>query len=499
MNFDTSLLPEEREEILICGSGIAGLVCAITLAELGREPLLLTRGLGNTYYSQGGVACAFHPKDSTYLHFMDTVKAGRGLCHHQAVTTMVEEGVQRIGDLIRWGVTFDAETTTEGGHSFPRVLKVKDYTGRAIYQVLWKKVQELGIRVLRGELVEILGDDKVEGVLYVEDGSIRFLRVKAVVLATGGAASLYLHTSNPSPTRGDAIGIAIRKGIPLVNPEFVQFHPTVLDGTSFLISEAVRGEGATLIDERGERFVDELLPRDQVARAIYRKLKEGHRVFLDMRPIVGKGVNIEERFPTIVSYLREKGIDPLKDPIPVVPAAHYYIGGLEVDLWGRTRLPGLYAVGEVACTGVHGANRLASNSLLEGLVFGFRVAHRVLHDLSTLTFSSSSFRNMHEGKEEPPFTLTHLKELMWEYCGLERDEEGLKHAIGILTEWLHSWKSWRRTPENRALLDISLTALGTLQGALNRRESRGVHFRKDYPYQDDRYRKDTLISVGLNW
>ncbi|ADO44724.1 L-aspartate oxidase [Hydrogenobacter thermophilus TK-6] len=499
LNFDTSKLSEEKVDVLVCGSGIAGLTTAITLRELGLKPVILTRGMGNTYYSQGGIACAVHPQDSPLLHFIDTYKAGRGLCHEMALRVLVDEGIQCISHLERWGVKFDTkdglyETTLEGGHSFPRVLKVKDYTGRAIYQALLKKAQSLEIPIITGELQEILAYDGVKGVLYY-DGSLKFLRVKALVLATGGAASIFLHTSNPVKVRGDAIGIALRCAVDIKNPEFVQFHPTVVEGTNLLISEAVRGEGALLVDDKGERFVNELEPRDTVARAIYNKLKEGKRVFLDMRPIKGGEKYLQERFPTIVEFLEKMGLDPRRDLIPVVPAAHYFIGGMEVDLYGRTQIFGLYAVGECACSGVHGANRLASNSLLEGVVFGHRVAHRIYHDIKYFSFSASHFKSEREAFLKPPYSFDHLRKLMWDACGLEREEGELLQAIEILKSWLKDMEKWEDTIQNRELLDITLVALSTLKASLSRRESRGVHYRRDYPYEREELRRDSLVKL----
>jgi L-aspartate oxidase len=500
LEFDTSRLPEDRAEVVVCGSGIGGLTTAIVLKGLGLNPLILTRGTGNTYYSQGGIACAVHPQDSPHLHLLDTLRAGRYLNDERAVRILVEEGVFRIADLERWGVRFDRkngeyDTTSEGGHSFPRILKVKDFTGREIYTKLLKKAQELSIPLVQGELQEIVGEEKVEGLVYTAGGSLRFLRTGVLVLATGGAASMFLHTSNPSRIRGDGIGVAFRAGVPVKNPEFVQFHPTVLEGTSLLISEAVRGEGAVLIDSGGRRFVDELQPRDVVARSIYLKLKEGDRVFLDLRPVAGRGVRLEERFPTIVSFLRERGIDPYRDPVPVVPAAHYYIGGLEVDTFGRTNLPGLYGVGECTCTGVHGANRLASNSLLEGVVFGYRTAYRVYHDFRYLKVSGSAFRNKGRGEGEPGVSFEDLRRLMWEKVGLERNQEGLSKARTRIREWVLKVLTSRPTPGNRQLLDLLLVALATVEGAILRRESRGVHYRSDYPYERETYRRDTLLHI----
>ncbi len=495
-------MAEEESEVLICGSGIGGLTCAIVLKELGLNPVVLTRGLGNTYYSQGGIAAALHPADSPYYHFLDTVRAGRYLNNPRTTEILVSDGILRIADLERWGVNFDREgnfysTTTEGGHSFPRVLKVKDYTGREIYTKLLQRARELNIPIVEGELQEILGKEKVQGVLFLRKGRLNFIRTPLLVLATGGAASMFRHTSNPSRVRGDGIGIAIRVGVPVKNPEFIQFHPTVLEGTNLLISEAVRGEGAHLVDEKGNRFVDELQPRDVVARAIYNLLKAGKKVFLDLRPLLSRGINIEERFPTIVSFLRERGLDPYREPLPVVPAAHYYIGGLEVDSFCRTSVEGLYAVGECSCTGVHGANRLASNSLLEGVVFGYRTAYRIYIDSRFAKLSKANFRNSFSGGKKPSFSFTTLKDLMWEHMGLERDEEGLKKALSFLNTLLEEAELWQRSPENRQLFDLLLVARASTEGALSRRESRGVHFRGDYPYEREVFRRDTLINFTV--
>jgi L-aspartate oxidase len=501
LEFDTSRLPEDECDVLVCGSGIGGLTCAIRLKELGLSPVILTRGIGNTYYSQGGIAAAVHPEDSADSHYEDTIRAGRFINDRRSLRILVDQGIERIGDLERWGVNFDRkqgayETTTEGGHSFPRVLKVKDYTGREIYTKLLEKVKELRVPIIQGELQEILGEGKVEGCIYSRDGSLRFVRTGIIVLATGGAASMFRHTSNPLTVRGDGIGIAIRAGALIRNPEFIQFHPTVLKGTNLLISEAVRGEGARLIDCRGERFVDELQPRDVVARAIYEKLKEGCDVYLDMRPLVERGVDLGARFPTIMGFLKERGIDPSRDPVPVVPAAHYYIGGISVDEWGRTTVLGLYAVGECACTGVHGANRLASNSLLEGVVFGFRVAHRVFNDFQYLKAGASQFRNLPSvpTSSDHSFSFERIKELMWNSAGLERSKESLEKALYTVDGWIREVMGSPRNTKNRQILDILLVCGATLRGALFRQESRGVHFRSDYPYEKSSFRVDTLIQ-----
>ncbi len=499
LEFDTSLLPEESVDVVICGTGIGGLTTALTLKELGITPLVVTRGIGNTYYSQGGIACPVSKEDSTELHFVDTVKAGRNLNNVRAVRILVEEAIFSIAKLEKWGVRFDKDEkgyklTTEGGHSVPRVLKVRDYTGKAIYETLWNRLKDYSIPVVEGELEEILGEEKVEGILLYTEGSYKFIRTKILVLATGGNASLFKYTTNPSRVRGDAIGIALRAGVKLKNPEFIQFHPTVFKGTNLLISEAVRGEGAILLDEKGNRFVNELEPRDVVARAIYRKIKEGGEVFLDMRQLEGK-CRIEERFPTIYSFLKEKGYDPYRDIIPVTPAAHYFIGGLDVDMFGRTEVEGLFAVGECACTGVHGANRLASNSLLEGIVFGLRVAHKIFIDINSYKVYKKHFKNVRKKTIKCSVDMEQLKGNMWEFVGMEREGSDLKNFVDELLKFIEEGMNWEPTVENRKKYDLILNAFASAYCALRRKESRGVHYRKDYPFEREEYRKDSYFDL----
>ena len=499
LSFDTQKIPSEEAEVVICGSGIAGLTTAIVLKELGVSPVIITRGLGNTYYSQGGIAAPIHPEDSPYVHLLDTLKAGRYINNEENLRILVNDAVFRIIDLERWGVSFDREKegfyelALEGGHSFKRVLKVKDYTGKAIYEALLKKIKQLGIDIVEGELQEILGEERVYGVIFSKYGSLRVLKTKAVILSTGGAASMFKYTSNPDKVRGDGIGIAVRAGAVLKNTEFVQFHPTVLKNSGFLISEAVRGEGAVLVNSKGERFVNELLPRDEVARAIFRELAEGKEVFLDMRPILDKGKDLRDTFPTILSMLQNVGIDPYKELVPVNPAAHYYIGGIEVDSSGRTSVEGLYAVGECSCTGVHGANRLASNSLLEGVVFGYRTAYRVRSDLAFLDGRFSHVKNASQGKDVPGFSYAELREIMWKYAGIERDGEGLNIAKQKLQNWIESACSREGSPSNRKLLDILLVAYLTVVSAIERKESRGGHYRRDFPHEREIYRRESTI------
>ncbi len=502
IEFDSDFLPNKEADILVIGSGIAGLFCAITLKNLKLNPIIITRGIGNTYYSQGGIAAVVSKGDSTAWHVLDTLRAGRNLGDVKNIEVLAQEGPNRIVDLELYGVNFDKkedgsfDTTIEGGHSYKRVLKVKDYTGKAIYEALLKKAKDLDITILEGELLEIITEDNALVGCIIEQNSERiFWRSKFLVLATGGAASMYAHTSNPLKTRADVIGIALRRGFLIENPEFIQFHPTVFENTNLLISEAVRGEGAILINQKNERFVNELEPRDVVARAIYRQMLNGNRVYLDMRNLK---VDIKSRFPTIYNFLIEHHIDPYKDLVPITPAAHYYIGGIRTDENGETTVDGVYAIGEVASTRVHGANRLASNSLLEGVVFGYRAAYSIA--LSKRSFKLLKARNQRENTKDIDCQgyLESIKDIMWKYAGLERNEEGLSYAIKKIKEVMKLCATATPNKRNKIIFDISLSAYATLEGALKRRESRGCHFRTDFPYEKDEYRYNTKICFEMD-
>lgn len=499
IEFDTDFIPNKETDIIVIGSGIAGLFCAITLKNLKLDPVVITRGIGNTYYSQGGIAAVVSKEDSTTWHVLDTLRAGRNLGDVKNIEILAQEGPNRIVDLELYGVNFDKkedgsfETTIEGGHSYKRVLKVKDYTGKAIYEALFNKARKLNIRILEGELLEIITkDNALVGCIIEQNDELIFWKSKFLVLATGGAASMYSHTSNPLKTRADVIGIALRKGFLIENPEFVQFHPTVFENTNLLISEAVRGEGATLVNQNNERFVNELEPRDVVARAIYKEMLKGNKVYLDMRSLK---VNIETRFPTIYNFLLEHKVDPYKDLVPITPAAHYYIGGIRTDENGETTVDGVYAIGEVASTRVHGANRLASNSLLEGVVFGYRAAYSIA--LSNRKFKLLKAKNQRSTTKDTDCQqyFETIKNTMWQYAGLERTEEGLLYAVKKIKEIIKLCTEAKPTKKNKIIFDVSLSAYATLQGALKRRESRGCHFRLDFPYEKDEYRYNTKICL----
>ncbi len=482
-----------KTDVLIVGDGIAGLSCALTLAEQGVKPLVVSKGKGNTYLSQGGIAAAVAGDDDPELHLLDTLRAGRLLNDERVARIILSEGVSAIGKLVSWGVEFDKDETffalaLEAAHSRRRILRVKDYTGRAINEALLRRLKTFGVPTLRGELVELYsgGGELLAALLRVGEKFV-LVNFKFLVLATGGAAGLYSKTSNRA-LGAEALGMALRAGAVLRDAEFVQFHPTVLAGTDILISEAVRGEGALLLDERGGRFTDELAPRDVVSRAIYSKLSKGEKVFLDLRPLVRRGIELERRFPQITNALRERGYDPYAEPVPVEPAAHYFIGGLAVDLNSRTTLRRLYAVGECANTGLHGANRLASNSLLEGVVTGIRAAEDIFVRLPFERTTDYVPPKGSTSEKIPPEVPQTLGKLLWEGAGIVRNSEGLKNTLKTLRGWFEKYLPYAFDLRVKAFLDRLLVAEAIVLNALRREESRGCHYREDFPREREVFR-----------
>ena len=510
-------------DFLIIGSGIAGLRAAVELADAG-SVLVLTKSdprEGNTGYAQGGIAAAVGPGDSPALHAADTIAAGDGLCDPRAVELLVEEGPRYVRELMDWGVEFDLDRdgkpqlTLEGAHSVRRVLHAGDTTGRELSRVLWTKVSQLP-SVSTIDHARVVGlvekDGRCAGAMYLtEDGASHVVAADSVLLATGGAGQVFSDTTNPPVATGDGIAMAYRAGARVVDLEFVQFHPTALRMTGqprFLLSEALRGEGARLVNAAGDAFMDkydpagELAPRDRVARAIEREARRtGEPVFLSMRHL--DSAYVHARFPLLSDACTRAGLDLALDPVPVGPAAHYVMGGVETDLDGRTSLPGLYAAGEVACTGVHGANRLASNSLLEGLVFGARAgkamgepAARRLSGASgvkdaelKLRAAGAFSRALANSRESAPSSID-VQALMWKHVGLFRDRAGLQQALTVLEP---AWQAIDETltasgsPDLEVWRLTSLLTVGMLvtRAALRREESRGAHYRADYPQRDD--------------
>jgi L-aspartate oxidase len=512
-------------DFLIIGSGIAGLRAAVELFDSG-DVIILTKAEpaeSNTGYAQGGIAAALGPGDSPALHASDTTAAGDGLCDERAVELLVEEGRHYVIELVEWGAAFDRDPVgnpalgREGAHSVRRVLHAKDATGREIGRVLWQRVSsQKTVRVLKDTLAieTVIERGSCVGVRFMDrDGRTGIARARATLLATGGAGQVFRETTNPRIASGDGIALAFRAGARVADLEFIQFHPTVLqvDGVPrFLISEAVRGEGARLLNTHGEPFMPrydrsgDLAARDIVARSIVRESdRTGGPVYLSLAHL--DSAFVHDRFPGIAAICRQVGLDFARDRIPVGPAAHYVMGGVETDLDGRTSLPGLLAAGEVACTRVHGANRLASNSLLEGLVFGARAGRAMRQPLVAGSLPSPEFRSLAvEGERRPsasPLAEDSIRDLMWRSAGLFRSGDGLRDAVAALEsahlDMDHALAShaitdlagWRRA-------NLLTVARLIARGALRRLESRGAHFRSDYPSKDDLHWKTHVTDVN---
>jgi L-aspartate oxidase len=520
-------------DFVVVGSGIAGLRAAIELARAGARVTILTkdrREESNTEYAQGGVAVALADTDETMLHEEDTLAAGAGLCDERAVEILVDDGRRCVEELIEWGTEFDREEgrllfTREAAHSRPRILHAHgDATGREIVRALLaRSVRERNISFLAHAETEslIVRDGRVAGVRYLDPlvRAPRSLLARGVVLASGGAGALYLHTTNPSVATGDGMAMAYRAGAELADTEFVQFHPTALNvegAPRFLLSEALRGEGGVLRNKAGKRFMPryadaaELAPRDVVTRSIVTEMERTstRTVFLDMTAF--DAPFLRRRFPKIYSTCLRFGLDLAHDPVPVSPAAHYCMGGVRTDLEGRTSLDGLYAAGEVACTGVHGANRLASNSLLEGLVFGARAGRAAARDLSKAgAVRASDAGGVEEGdadnlEEKNAGAISRsdarragaaalavrkrVRRLMWERVGILRSRVSLARA-------LKEFEEIARAPLRHAPRNFVTAATLITRAALWREESRGAHFRVDFPARDDeRWRVHSIIQ-----
>ena len=527
----------ETIDYLIIGAGVAGLRAAITLADHGHVLVVTKEALGesNTHYAQGGIAVASEDREDIALHLQDTISAGDGLVHEPAAKALVEEGPHRVAELIEWGAGFDREPSEQGGkllrtreaaHSHPRILHANgDATGAEIGRALAAFASNhphihfaewtMATRLIFSNGHAIAADLISAGVNAGPHP--KRIHARAILIATGGAGQVYSDTTNPAVATGDGIALAAQAGAELADMEFYQFHPTALSLPGvprFLLSEALRGEGAYLRNDRGERFMEhhhpslELAPRDVVARAIAREgmgedPQQSRPVYLDMRHVME--IDLTQRFPGISRFLATHGLSLHRDLIPVRPAAHYLMGGIRTDLDGRTTLQGLYAAGEAACTGVHGANRLASNSLLEGLVFGARAAQAMLSDPAhepQFPSSASTQTTPLTREEEADLEqlILGLQSTMWRTAGLLRDEQTLREGLSerdaieaSVSQLTQQNKSSRRLIEAQSLLTVSRAIL---LSALARTESRGAHFRNDHPRRDDGSFRKHSIDAG---
>jgi len=522
----------EKCDFLIVGGGIAGLSAALEASKYGKVTILTKSKIGETATrkAQGGIAAAIdHIRDSTEYHFEDTIAAGAGLCDKEAVRILVTEGVERVKELIEMGAQFDrAETEAgggfalalEGAHKQRRILHAGDATGEEIQRTLGSKIIADDLVDVRQNTIGIdliIENNKCIGIkaLDLETNSIKIFLAKAIILTTGGFGHTYLYTTNPEVATGDGVTMAYRAGAEVVDMEFVQFHPTALVQSEklkdiiafprFLISEAVRGEGAMLLNNKGERFMKkydtqgELAPRDIVSRAIFQEMKEAKadNVFLSLAKLGAE--KIKKRFPVIYKTCLERGLDITKDNIPVAPAAHYAMGGIKTDVNGKTNIANLYAAGECASLGVHGANRLASNSLLDGLVFGHRAALKAKSEIRNQNdeIMSKPETPRHSGSQIKENEIQRLKLViktsMWSGVGIVRSAESLNQALKMLAEVERKLNFVPCTKDEIELKNLAQVANLITQAALDRLESRGAHYRSDYPKTDDKNWKRHLV------
>jgi L-aspartate oxidase len=491
--------------VIVIGSGVAGLVAALEASEAGHDVTLLSKSdlaTSNTRFAQGGVAVALGQDDTVAEHIEDTLVAGAGLSDPDTVGILCFEGPDAMRELIGRGVQFDTHDGElahglEAAHSHPRILHAGgDATGAGIAYALIEDLRQSPVEIRERTTAVDLVMDPTGRCVGVQILGGEEIRADRVVLATGGAGQLFPYTTNPQVATADGVAMALRAGAIAADLEFYQFHPTSLAAPgNFLVSEAVRGEGAVLLDIDGNRFTEELAPRDQVARAIAGQMAKQGGTPVRLDATASGGEFLAKRFPNIDAACRAQGFDWGIEPIPVTPAAHYYMGGVRTDAWGRTSIPGLYAVGEVACNGLHGANRLASNSLLEGAVYGRRVVEAFAmgdaQDPFEPTWADPVAVDIGGGDQDgEPFSRSDLQQLMWDAAGLSRTAADLSEAAAELATWRAPEVTDAKAAEDANLLVV---ARAVIASALARQESRGGHFRADFPAADPAQARHSAI------
>jgi L-aspartate oxidase len=516
VDVDLASIPHIYTDVIVIGAGIAGLFTAIGASEHKKVLMITKKSLldSNTQFAQGGIAAVISDEDSPDFHMQDTMFAGAGLCSQEAVNILVHEGPSGVKDLIRMGTQFDLENgefalTKEGAHSQRRILHAHgDATGAEIVRALSERTKlDPNIELWDDHFVIDLVTDEGEcygALVQKPDGQKVFVRGNATILCSGGAGQLYRYTTNPVIATGDGIAIAYRAGAHIQDVEFIQFHPTALSypgAPRFLISEAVRGEGAYLRNIKGERFMEkyhpqlELAPRDVVARAIVTEMENTKSTFVYIDITHESEELIKHRFPTIYEYCLKYGLDLSTDWIPVAPAAHYMMGGVKTDLNGETSVLRLFACGEVSSTGVHGANRLASNSLSEAIVFGRRIIERIMHLAPQTKQPVLEFEQTRKeiAKQAIVEKKLKLQKIMLRYAGLVRTAKGLQKGLEELSRQLPIYDSHMSKREEYEFANLLTCALLTTEAALRREESRGGHYREDFPQPDDQHWKKHIV------
>ena len=498
-----------NNSIVIVGAGLAGLFTAIKLAPLN-VVIVASKKLGSgtsSQWAQAGIAAAMGKSDSILSHLKDTIDVGGGIVDEKIAELVITNGPSRVNDLIALGVPFDKDTNNElilrkeAAHQHNRIVSVRgDMTGKKIMETLTQIVKKSDhIRVIEGynatELHQI--DGKIQGISMQKENKVELINSNCVVLATGGIGQLYKITTNSKEALGDGVGMAARAGAVLSDMEFVQFHPTAFDigiDPAPLATEALRGEGALIVNTKDERFIfnshknGELAPRDIVARSIFQEQQKGQKVFLDCRGDLGN--RMINDFPTVYQLCRNSGINPSEDKIPISPAAHYHMGGILTDENGKTNIEGLYACGENACSGVHGANRLASNSLLEAIVFGDIISQDIKENMNKAMAYKEVKIDTTKSKSLSRLKLQELRSIMTEFVGVERDKEGLEKAYSMVKDIYTEYTM------NGFLNNSLITSLLIIQSALTRNEHRGSHYRKDFPKLNKKLNSRSFITYN---